>query len=136
MRRYFFQLGPIVVYYALVTYLSSRSEFPDPFKQFFLFEGQDKVIHAVEYALLGVLIVRPLFTLIRLQGVRLFLWSSVLVLILGGIDETHQSFVAYRESSVFDLFADFVGGVLGMGAWVFYKRFTRRSFKSMSSPRA
>lgn len=41
-------------------------------------------------------------------------------LVMGAIDEIHQSFVPGRFSSIFDWFADLLGGVIGTlaGRWI------------------
>ena len=68
------------------------------------FPGDDKVVHAVLYAVLGALL-------------RVALGRTgpavVLAAAYGATDEFHQSFVPGRDADLFDWFADVVGAVLG-----------------------
>lgn len=83
----------------------------------------DKVIHAFEYGL-GAAI---LFFALRLGQNRSLLRSALLTLVVcslfGVIDELYQSTVPGRDSSPFDMLADFVGASFGSAAsLVFYSR--------------
>ena len=91
---------------ALLFYLSSQTSLPVPG----LFSGQDKIIHAAFYAVLGFFIARGLSPW---QGG--LSWTQIgvvtlLVALYGASDEFHQSFVAGRSSSGADLIADALGG--------------------------
>lgn len=73
----------------------------------------DKLAHALEYALLGFLLVRGLG---RRRGAVAVAVS--LAALYGLSDEVHQSMVAARQASVFDWTADVLGafaGVLALG---------------------
>ena len=75
----------------------------------------DKLLHLVEYALLGFLAARALIEI--KFGPRLTIWAvSVAFCYLYGLsDEFHQSFTPGRESALSDACADFLGGGLGAG---------------------
>ena len=99
------RLLPLVAYCALIFFLSSREA--DELNAFFLFPGQDKLIHIVEYGILGVLLLRslaPWENQVNNPGLCVFLGS-----LYGWSDEYHQSFVPGRESDAVDLLADFTG---------------------------
>lgn len=106
MRRALSLWAPPVLYAALIFYLSSRSSFPGVPSVVFDF---DKVIHATEYGVFAVLLVRA-------TGSPLAAW---LIAVLYGIsDEVHQAFVPGRESSPFDAMADAFGaGLVCLAAW-------------------
>ena len=106
--------GPVCAYAALIFYMSSQSHPEDqvPFVTHF----SDKVLHAVEYAVLGALCYRALHASQREPWRRQAILLAVLFTALYGIsDEIHQSFVPFRESSWLDWVADTIGGTIGAG---------------------
>ena len=81
----------------------------------------DKLVHIVEYSVLGFLLARAL----QISGMRPFgVMFFAAVLIIGvawaASDEYHQSFVPNRDASVYDGMADTVG--LSIGAWKWVRR--------------
>ncbi|MFO0701453.1 MAG: VanZ family protein [Nitrospira sp.] len=104
--------GPVCAYAVLIFYISSQShpEEQVPFVSFF----SDKVVHAVEYAVLGALCYRALQGSQREAWRRQAMLLAIVFTSLYGIsDEIHQAFVPFRESSVFDWIADTVGAAVG-----------------------
>jgi VanZ family protein len=76
---------------------------------------QDKLLHLVEYAALGALLVPGL----RLAGSMprgALLGAVALASLYGATDELHQSFVPGRTADVLDWAADTLGAVLGSSA--------------------
>ena len=71
----------------------------------------DKVIHFVEYGILGFLLFRFMFSSLRMSAK----WSVVLAICcaaaLGAIDESYQSLTG-RDSSLYDWIADCLGAVV------------------------
>ena len=113
MKRWLYYWGPVCGYAGLIFYLSSQ---PHPEESLPSFVGlfSDKVLHVVEYGVLGGLCYRAF------QWGATAPWRSwaiplaVLVTALYGLsDEVHQSFVPFRESSGLDWLADSIGAVLG-----------------------
>ena len=80
-----------------------------------LFPGQDKVVHLLEYGLLGFLVARALHR--RSDPPRsirvIFFGAAAFALLYGLSDEFHQSFVPARSVDGFDVLADLVGGATG-----------------------
>jgi VanZ family protein len=117
MRRLWLWL-PVALYLGLIFYLSSLAN-PLPVLTQHVW---DKLLHATEYAGLGVLLVRGL----RGEGMpwrTAVLLAMLLASLYGASDEWHQSFVPGRDSDVNDWYADTVGGGLGalaglLLAWV------------------
>ena len=101
----------VFFYASLIFYLSSLSK-PSPIElpHFFMF---DKVLHFIEYGILGFLLFNA-FTE-ESWAKRPILLSFFAATAYGISDEFHQYFVAMRESDVLDLFADSAGG--GAGAF-------------------
>jgi VanZ family protein len=91
--------------------ISGQSRLPTPP---LTFEGMDKVVHALVYAFLALLLLlgdgRP-------SSWRAWIWPAVAVL-YGLSDELHQSFVPGRQADALDLLAD-AAGAIGMTAlWI------------------
>ncbi len=108
-KRFFFYIGPLVVYACLIFILSSLSKQPEALS--FLFD-YDKLLHAVEYYVLGYLLMRVLMTSPRTWLVRRSIIITIVIGIVYGLsDEWHQSFVPGRCSSVIDVLFDMVGVV-------------------------
>lgn len=78
-------------------------------------EFQDKLIHALAYALLSLLIYMAL-TRPTLLVKRAVTWSIVIALLYGATDEWHQYFVAGRTAEWADLAADAVGILVAQAA--------------------
>jgi VanZ family protein len=101
-----------VAYAALIYWLSAQPN-PLPWVPRGLLTS-DKVVHALEYALLGALAALALGA----RGVRpgrALLLAAVLASAYGASDEIHQSFVPNREADAGDWAADTVGAILGAG---------------------
>lgn len=105
--------APVYAYAGLIFYLSSQ---PHPEEQlpFFVGDLNDKVLHVIEYAVLGALFHRGFHwgadASWRTWAVPL---AVVCASLYGGSDEIHQSFVPFRESSWLDWVADTVGAWVG-----------------------
>ncbi len=105
--------GPVWGYAGLIFYVSSQ---PHPETHLpFVTHFSDKVLHAVEYAVLGALCYRAL------RGGRSDVWrqyavpAAILLTSLYGMsDEVHQAFVPFRDSSWLDWVADTVGATVGV----------------------
>ncbi|MCP9471463.1 MAG: VanZ family protein [Nitrospira sp.] len=106
--------GPVCAYAGLIFYLSSL---PNPEDKLPSFVGlfSDKVLHAVEYAMLGGLFYRA-FRWGTNEAVKPWAgFLAVLATSLYGLsDEIHQSFVPHRDASGWDWLADSVGALVGV----------------------
>lgn len=67
--------------------------------------GYDKIIHFIEYSLLGVFCLRSKIKFYKSS----YLFTFIFGLIFGIIDEFWQSFIPGRHSSIFDIAADLSG---------------------------
>ncbi|MGA8891915.1 MAG: VanZ family protein [Anaeromyxobacteraceae bacterium] len=113
MSRRWLAFLPPLAYAAVIFALSSQSR-PLPFLPDELLL-HDKLLHALEYSVLGALLVVAL----RLAGLgpRAALLVAVLLgSIYGATDEIHQSFVPGRDAAVLDWVADTLGVILGAAA--------------------
>ena len=116
---------PVLFYSGIIFYVSSWPNLQAPLGEF----DFDKIFHLLEYIPYGFLVARAL-TAGKLPQNRLFLWNVVLLSLLYALsDEFHQSFVIGRESSLIDVWADTLGGMLG--GWV-YMEFEKRKSKTLA----
>jgi len=93
-------------YCGLIYWLSDQSQLPVPF----VFDMQDKLIHAVAYAMMALLFWQAWRG--RLPGLWLAVFAVVFCSLFGVTDEWHQSFVPGRDASFFDWLADTLGAFL------------------------
>jgi len=106
----FFPWIPVVVYAAVIFWLSSESQ-PLPFLPPAIFD-LDKLLHAGEYAVLGALLYRALHASGRPLRHALAL-SFALASLYGASDEWHQSFVPNRSADPWDWASDTAGAAAG-----------------------
>lgn len=119
-----FYWAPVLGYAAAIFYLSSL---PKPHEQLpeFVRDLSDKLLHFVEYGILGALLYRA-FRLA--SGPRITASAVVLAIVAGSVygmtDEVHQAFVPMRTASLFDWIADTLGTVIGARglSWIEQRR--------------
>ncbi len=108
--------APVVLYMALIWYLSSQPiTLPPPLR----FRYSDKILHAIEYGVLGYLTARAVSGTAKESRGRLFviIVSVIIGAAWGALDEVHQGYVPNRVSCVSDAVADVVGVILGVTAF-------------------
>ena len=111
---------PVILYAGLITFLSSLSS--PGVKIPTIFDGyDDKVVHAVEYGIFGILWYRAY----RLAAGRtIAAYAGFLAIasafLFGMTDEFHQYFVPLREADEWDVVADTIGAALGVIIWQKY----------------
>lgn len=116
LKRIVFYWLPPIAYMAVIFYISSRPLKELPIPQIWNF---DKVIHAVEYGILGILWFRVLNTATAKRQ-NVLITAFIITFFYGIFDEAHQYFVPERSSSIYDAIAD------GFGGWVGIKLYRRR----------
>jgi len=82
----------------------------------------DKLAHAIEYAVLGMLLYRAFAELEQFSKLRAVLLGIVFATAYGFSDELHQFFVG-RDCEAVDILTDFAGAVVG--TVVYMTLFTR-----------
>lgn len=108
----------LVVAYAFLIFILSSLSNPSPFPLPDIFMA-DKLIHFIEYAIFGFLLFSALYEGMAVKKAVFF--SIFMAAIYGATDEFHQYFVAHRDSDLFDLLADSLGGVAGTATGVMLK---------------
>jgi VanZ family protein len=100
-----------------------------------VFRGGDKVVHGVEYAVLGLLLARAL---LRVRPGRspgpVLATAAALATAYGFTDEVHQLLVPERAFEWGDLAADAAGGILGAALFVLAARRRPTAGDSAGSP--
>ncbi|MBN1477738.1 VanZ family protein [Candidatus Sumerlaeota bacterium] len=82
------------------------------------FPHADKLMHLVEYGVLGFLLARILGRGESAPSTAVLIASALITLAYGVTDEVHQIWVPTRTFSLCDLTADLIGGALGAAAWL------------------
>jgi len=104
---------PVIIYAVLIFFVSSVPGEDIPV----LFSSQDIIFHIIEYALFAVLLSRALKASYTRNIYRQrFFWVFFLTFVYAITDEFHQSFIANRNASIYDVLIDGVGGFIG--GWV------------------
>lgn len=81
----------------------------------------DKFMHAVEYFILGYLLVRAFYNSAPGQGLKKAMIISIIIASLyAASDEWHQRFVSARTQDAFDFVADLIG--INIGIFLYTKR--------------
>jgi len=96
----------LCAYCGLIYWLSDQSHLPLPF----VFNMQDKLIHAAAYAVMAFLFWQAWQGRLSLR--LLAVLTVAFCSLFGVTDEWHQSFVPGRDASVFDWMADTLGAFL------------------------
>ena len=110
---------PVLAYVAAIFTVSAQPHLQPPLH----FANADKVLHALEYFVLGVLLVRALRATLRVSRPLFAAMIAVAcAVVIGSADEYLQSFIPGRQSDVFDLIADSVGGAIAQLAYVLFVR--------------
>ena len=126
MNRRLFLWAPVVAYMALIFWLSSLANPPQPPGPLSILS--DKWLHGMLYAGLSVLVVRALAgRLLGAVSVRVAALAIAVSVLYGVTDEIHQYFVPPRQSDVLDVVADFLGATLAALALYAVSRFRRAS---------
>jgi len=105
---------------ALLFYLSHQPGLDVPM----LFPGQDKVIHAGVYAVLGALLLAAQPRQAQGYSWRQINISALIASLYGLGDEIHQYFIPGRSTEVLDWLADTAGALIAASllAWLSRKR--------------
>ena len=113
---------PVALYAGAIFYLSSQSHPEEQLPSFLLKDISDKVLHAVEYAVLGGLCYRAFRWSVNGPVASYALFFAIVTASLYGMtDEVHQFFVPLRESSWLDWLADTAGAAVGALSWRFVR---------------
>ena len=113
---------PVALYAGMIFFLSAQSHPDEHLPSFLLKDVSDKVLHAVEYAVLGGLCYRAFrWGMSGQVASQALLFAIVTASLYGMTDEGHQFFVPFRESDWQDWLADTTGAVIGALSWRFIR---------------
>ena len=102
----------LILYVLLIFFLSSRPYLTPLGPEFRL---KDKVVHTVEYLILGVLLYTGVGWLLRKPKFTLFWILFAIGATLAAMDEILQSFIPGRLTDLYDWVADTIGVAIGVG---------------------
>ncbi len=124
--------APAAAYMALIFTISSfRVELP----ALPAVPMRDKLIHLVEYGVLGFLCAHAtLRTWPRKSRRRMLALGAFLAAAFGLSDELHQAFVPGRSAELLDFVADTIGASCGAYARGFFSRFARPRAELATAP--
>ena len=112
---------PLALYAGTIFFLSAQPHPEEHLPSFLFKEVSDKVLHTLEYAVLGALCYRAFrWGLNDLVAARALVIAIITASLYGVTDEVHQLFVPFRESSWLDWLADTIGAVIGALSWRFF----------------
>jgi VanZ family protein len=77
-----------------------------------------KLAHLTEYAVLAVLLCR----VFRLYRARIFASVFIVAALYAALDEFHQSFVATRTASAWDVTIDCIGALVGLSLYSLFRK--------------
>lgn len=97
---------PAILYSALIWWLSSQALSVEGIDRFPL---QDKGVHFLEFAGLGLTLCFAVYRTWPGRGIYAGLAAVLMTCAFGLLDELHQAFVPERSADVFDLLADTCG---------------------------
>jgi VanZ family protein len=113
---------PVALYAGMIFFLSAQPHPDEHLPSFLLKDVSDKVLHAVEYAVLGGLCYRAFrWGVSGPVASNALIFAIVTASLYGMTDEGHQFFVPFRESSWQDWLADTAGATVGALSWRFLK---------------
>ena len=111
---------PVIIYAIIIFWVSSQQQ---PFGIEIKVIGLDKILHVVEYAVLGFLFARAFAGASEKISTRdLVLITFIIGTLYGLTDEFHQHFTPGRVVSILDLAADAIGSFLGAVAFTTLKK--------------
>ena len=112
--RYWF---PLTVYAGLIFYLSSLSH-PEVYVPSLVMDLGDKILHAIEYGVLGILFYRVFRHAAGSWSAGHALLLAIIASATYGLtDELHQAFVPLREADGWDLLTDAIGAAIAAWPW-------------------
>ncbi len=124
VKKFFWYQFPLILWLCAIFIQSSIPSLSAPD---FGFELQDKVAHAIEYAILAVLLMRSLS---HFENKYVREKAALLTFLIGSFyavfDEVHQFFVPGRHADAFDVMADIIGVGLVV---IFYSIHQKSKFK-------
>ncbi len=88
-----------------------------------------RIAHILEFAVLGLLVLRALSRKRPVTRREIF-WALIVVAVYGASDEFHQRFTPGRSSEGLAILFDVAGGALGMWAYRWWSK------RSLARPRA
>lgn len=114
-----FYLPPIIYGILILAVSSMPLKVPDIRVGFQI----DKLLHLFEYCIFAILLIRAFKnSTVKTLRDNALLISIIFIGLYGWLDEFYQSFIPNRNSSIFDVLFDTIGGIIGSIPYLFTKR--------------
>lgn len=107
-----YRIIPLLLYLGLIFFVSSRPNLRPPGVDIFL---MDKIIHFMEYSILGVLLFDSIGRAMIQSKFGTFIFLLAVGSSIGALDEIFQSYIPGRHMSIYDYIADTLGVAAGLG---------------------
>ncbi|NIM18967.1 MAG: hypothetical protein GTO51_01120 [Candidatus Latescibacteria bacterium] len=128
-----FRILALILYLALIFFISSRPHLRPPGPEFKL---KDKLAHLSEYFILGALLFEGFGRGVSRSKFGTFIFLFAVGTSIGALDEIFQSYIPGREMSAHDWLFDAVGVGLGSGVFVHFGLRKRIAMRNRSLPRS
>ncbi len=112
---------PAILWAVVIFIASSISHIKLPKIEFI---AVDKVVHMGIFYVLAILLYRAFYTpeTKNIISMKRLVYSALLSMVYGVLDEVHQLFVQGRQCDIYDMIADSLGGLLaGLTIYIFLK---------------
>jgi VanZ family protein len=111
---------PVLAYVTLIFSLSAQPYLKPPYMSKVV---TDKVYHAAEYGVFGLLLARAVRASLRVSmPIAAAMITLALGVVIGACDESFQRFIPGRQSSVYDLLADTIGVSVAVVVYLIFVR--------------
>jgi len=112
MKDFLYYWIPVFVYAGIIFYFSSIPTIPPLILKIM---PETLILHAFEYAIFGILLFRALINSKNKKWRNnTILLTIVIATVYGIINEINQYFIPSRTFSIFDIFANSIGSMLGI----------------------
>ena len=109
---------PVVIWMAAIFALSS---IPDEHIPKISIPNIDKLVHFVEFSILGFLLIRAFLNSgLNISFTKMLILAIIIASLYACSDEWHQHFVHNRTPDIFDLITDFIG--VNVGVFLYKKK--------------
>ncbi|MCX5782643.1 MAG: VanZ family protein [Elusimicrobia bacterium] len=120
-KKYFSLWVPVLIWCSVIFFFSSIPNLKTEFGFWDLILR--KAAHITEYAILFLLLRRAVArTYPDLKDISVYFISGIFSILYAFSDEFHQYFVVTRGPSLADVMIDSIGGLIGLAAYLYWKK--------------
>ena len=124
-RRFIFSVVILILYMAIIFWISSLPNEQLTPEATLGIMISSSIKHLGEYAILGILM-SAVIRQVSNNTLSVVFYSSLFSSCYGVLDEIHQSFVPTRFCTIFDMYIDIIGSIVGVLFYVGLARYVHR----------